>query len=115
MSITATHEFDIRTDCWGPAERMIADLTSDQLDTLEMVVEDYFAGMTPSDVEINNFISYSDEVWEEWIGISDEDEFEEDEFEESVRRPARRSSRRLRTESVSRTKRLRRSRGRYNR
>lgn len=108
MGITATHEFDIRTDCWGQAERRIAELTMDQVDALEAVLEDYFAGDIPSDVQINDIIAY-DDSWEDWIGLSNDEEDEDDDFEESVKRPSRRLSRRLRSESTNRIK-ARRSR-----
>lgn len=72
-----THEFDIRTDCWGGAEDRINELTSEQIDELESVLEDYFPDI-PSDSDINDFIWFEEDTWKTWIGL-DEDE-EDDEF-----------------------------------
>lgn len=100
MSITAKHEFDIRTDCWSGALDRINELTEDQLDMLEDVLQDYFADDVPTDTDINDFIWFEEDTWKPWIGFGevdeDEDDFEDD-FEESFKRN-RRFSRK--TESV---------------
>ena len=87
MAITCKHEFDIRTDCWGGAEDRIQELTSDQLDDLENVLEDYFADNDDiTDATINDFIWFEEDTWRDWIGLSDEEEdedyYDEDEEED---------------------------------
>lgn len=83
--MTTTHEFDIRKDCWGGTEDRINELTDDQIDELEAVLEDYFidADNIPSDTDVNDFIWFEEETWKEWIGLGetdeDEDFYDEDE------------------------------------
>lgn len=72
-----THDFDIRTDCWGGAADRIAELTNDQIDELESVLEDYFPDI-PSDSDINDFIWFEDDVWKDWIGLNEDEDFYDD-------------------------------------
>lgn len=83
MSITCKHEFDIRTDCWGGALDRINELSMDQLDDLENVLEDYFADDKDiTDTTINDFIWFEEDTWKDWIGLSDEDEDDEYDYDE---------------------------------
>lgn len=73
MSITAKHEFDIRTDCWSGAADTIEELTNDEIDTLEAMIEEMFAGETPTDTDINDFIWFERDTIAEWLGYEDFD------------------------------------------
>lgn len=74
MSITAKHEFDIRTDCWAGGADTIEELTDDEIDTLEAMLEEMFAGETPTATDINDVIWFERDTIAKWLGYEDFEE-----------------------------------------
>ena len=87
-------------DFWSGARANAEELTYDQLDDLEVILEDiYPEGMSAT--ELNDLMWFEFDTIKEWLGIEDEDDEDED-FEESLRRN-RMSAIRRRNESLRRT------------
>lgn len=85
MSITSKHEFDIRTDCWSGAIDTLNELTSDEIDQLESMIEDMYLDDVPTDTDINDFIWFERDTIAEWLGYENfetiMDKNKEDELE----------------------------------
>ena len=90
-------------DFWAGARTNAEELTYDQLNDLEAILEDMYPdGM--SAVELNDLMWFEFDTIKEWLGIEDEDEDEDEDFEESLRRH-RMSSMKRRNESLRRANR----------
>ena len=66
---------------WSGARENAAELTMEQLDELESILEDIYPdGM--SDTEINDLMWFEFDLIKEWLGIDDDEEEEEDDEED---------------------------------
>ena len=87
-------------DFWSGGRSNAEELTYNQLDELEAILEDmYPEGMSAT--ELNDLMWFDFDTIKEWLGIEDEDEDDED-FDESFRRNRMASLRCSRNESVRR-------------
>ena len=85
-------------DFWSGARSNAEELTYEQLDELESMLEDmYPEGMSAT--ELNDLMWFDFDTIKEWLGIEDED----DDFEESLKR-RRMSAMRRRNESLRRNR-----------
>ena len=62
---------------WSGACDTVADLTWDDFDILEPIIEDMFMGEC-SDTDLNDFFWFERDTIAEWLGYSDYDELMED-------------------------------------
>lgn len=91
-------------DFWSGARTNAEELTYEQLDDLDAILEDlYPEGMSAT--QLNDLMWFEFDTIKEWLDIEDEDEDKDDEdFEESLRRN-RMSAIRRRNESLRRANR----------
>ena len=86
-------------DFWSGARSNAEELTYDQLDELEAILEDmYPEGMSAT--ELNDLMWFEFDTIKEWLGIEDEDD---EDFEESFKRH-RMSAMKRRNESLRRNR-----------
>ena len=62
---------------WGGAQSTIEDLTWEDFDILEPIIEETFEGEC-SDTELNDFFWFERDTIAEWLGYDDYDELMED-------------------------------------
>lgn len=62
---------------WGGAQSTIEDLTWEDFDILEPIIEDMFEGEC-SDTDLNDFFWFERDLIAEWLGYEDYDELLKD-------------------------------------
>ena len=58
---------------WSGAKDTIAELTYDEMDSLEQLIEEIFYGELPTDTQINDFVWFERDVIAEHLGYEDFD------------------------------------------
>ncbi len=78
MTVRKEWEFDFYEDTWSGGKDTIDSLTSEQVDYLEQMLDDYFAdqGEIPTDTEVNDFLWFERDTIAEWLGFKDFDQLD---------------------------------------
>ena len=59
---------------WSGGKDTMDDLTYDEIDTIEAMLEDVFCDKTPTDTEINDFLWFERDTIAEWLGFENYDD-----------------------------------------